>query len=299
MIGEQADMSANLIEQLLADGPVLADGAWGTQMIALGLPPGQLPDLWNLSHPELVESVARSYVEAGSRVILTNTFQSNRFALRDAAGDLAEINRAGAEISRRAAGDNAKVFASIGPSNKMLITGEVEEKDLLEAFSEQANALAEGGADAIVIETMSDLAEASLAVAAAKSTGLPVVASMTYDTGKDMGRTMMGITPQQAAEGLAEAGADVVGANCGAGIDAVAAVCAQLSAATDLPVWIKANAGVPELVGRDVVYNTTPEEFASNVEGLLKAGAAFVGGCCGTSPSFIAAMAGVLHSLDD
>jgi len=165
-------------------------------------------------------------------------------------------------------------------------------------FLEQAAALAEGGADAIVVETMSDLAEASLAVGAAKSTGLPVVASMTYDTGKDMGRTMMGITPQQAAEGLAEAGADVIGANCGAGIDAVAGVCAQLSAATDLPVWIKANAGVPELVGREVVYNTSPDEFASNVEGLIRAGADFVGGCCGTEPSFIAAMAGVLSSAD-
>jgi len=134
-MGVEVDMSSSLIEQMLADGPVLTDGAWGTQMITLGLPPGQLPDLWNLSHPQLVESVARSYVEAGSRVILTNTFQSNRFALRDNAGDVAEINRAGAEISRRAAAGKAKVFASIGPSNKMLITGEVSEKELVEVFS--------------------------------------------------------------------------------------------------------------------------------------------------------------------
>ncbi len=291
-------MTSTLIDELVAGGPVLTDGAWGTQMIALGLPLGVLPDRWNLSHPDRVEAVARSYVDAGSRIILTNTFQANRFALREASGDVVAINRAGAEISRRAAGELVKVFGSIGPSNKMLITGEIDERELREAFSEQAEALADGDADGIVIETMSDLAEATLAVQAAKATGLPVVACMTFDTGKQKSRTMMGVTPEQASDGLAEAGADVVGANCGAGIDTVAPVCAAIAAVTDLPVWIKANAGVPELVDREVVYHTSPTEFAVHLEGLVRVGADFIGGCCGTNPDFIAAMSRVLHTPD-
>ncbi len=278
-----------LVDELLARGPVLTDGAWGTQMLARGLPPRQLPDVWNLTDPEQVEAVARSYVDAGSQVVLTNTFQANRFALGDA--DVAAVNRAGVEISRRAAGDRARVFASMGPSNKMLVTGEVDEAQLRDAFTEQATALAGAGCDGIVIETMSDLTEALIALAAARATGLPVVACMTFDTGKKKDRTMMGVTPGQAAEALASAGADVVGANCGTGIDTVVPICAALSAATDRPVWIKANAGMPDLVDGEVVYRMTPETFADHVDDLLTAGADFVGGCCGTDPEFIAAIA--------
>jgi methionine synthase I (cobalamin-dependent) len=284
-------MTAALIRELVARGPVLIDGAWGTQLQAHGLPPGQLPDLWNLTEPDRVEAVARSYVEAGSRIILTDTFQANRFSLRDAVGDLAAINRAGVEISRRAAGDRAKVFASMGPSGKMLAGGDVDEDELRAAFHEQAAALAEGGPDGLVIETMSDLAEAVIAVEAAKATGLPVVACMTFDTGKNRDRTMTGLTPAAAARGLAAVGADVIGANCGMGIDVAAPICAALVGATDLPVWIKPNAGVPDLVDGQVVYRMTPEEFAGHLRAVLAAGAAFVGGCCGTSPLFIAAMA--------
>lgn len=284
-------MAADLIRGLLAGGPVLTDGAWGTQLLARGLPPGQLPDLWNLSHPDRVEAVGRSYVDAGSMIILTNTFQANRFALRGAARDVVAINRAGAQISRRAAGERAKVFGSIGPTNKMLVSGDVNEDELHTAFTEQATALADGGADAIVVETMSDLNEAVVAVEAARATGLPVVACMTFDSGKNKDRTMTGVSPAQAAEGLAAAGADVVGANCGVGVDAAAPICAALASATDLPVWIKANAGLPELVGREVVYRMTPAEYAGHVEAVLAAGADFVGGCCGTTAEFIAAMA--------
>ncbi len=284
-------MAESLIADLVAHGPVLTDGAWGTQLQARGLPPGHPADLWNLTDPDRVTAVAQSSVDAGSRIILTNTFQANRFALRDHAGDVAAINRAGAEISQRAAGERAKVFGSIGPSNKMLVTGEVDEDELRAAFAEQSVALAEGGADGIVIETMSDLAEAVIALAAARETGLPVVACMTFDTGKNKGRTMMGVTPAQAAEGLTDAGADVIGANCGAGVDLAAPICAALVGATDRPVWIKANAGMPELIDREVVYRMTPAEFAGHVDGLVAAGAGFIGGCCGTTPEFIAALA--------
>jgi len=281
-----------MIEQLLADGPVLTDGAWGTQMQARGLSSGDCPDEWNLSHPEYVEELPRAYVEAGSQVVLTNTFRANRVALAsyDLADKVQEINRAGVEISRRAAVGKARVFASMGPSGKMLLAEEISEEELRAAFTEQCQALADSGADALVIETMADLAEAKLAVAAARATGLPVVVSMVFDCGQQLDRTMMGQTPEAAAEQLTAAGADVVGANCGQGIAGFVEICKRFRAATDLPLWLKANAGDPRLVDGQVSYDTTPEQFASHGPALVEAGAAFVGGCCGTGPQFIEAI---------
>ena len=222
------------LENLLSDGPVVTDGAWGTELQSRGLPVGACPDAWNLSHPEAVEAVARAYVEAGSRIILTNTFGANRFILarQDLADRVAEINAAGVEISRRAAGNRAKVFASMGPSGVMLMMGEVSEDDLKAGFSEQARAMADAGADGIVVETMTDPAEACLAVAAAKETGLPVVACMTFDSGAKLDRTMMGTTPEQAAEQLLEAGADIIGSNCGQGVAGFVEICRRLHAAS-------------------------------------------------------------------
>jgi methionine synthase I (cobalamin-dependent) len=290
--------AASPIDELIAAGPVLSDGAWGTELQARGLEAGDVADLWNLTHPDRVEAVARAYVEAGSQVILTNTFRANRIALARYADtdQLGEINRAGVEVSLRAAEGRARVFASIGPSGKLLMTGEVDEDALRSAFSEQAEALASAGPHAIVIETLSDLAEADLALEAARATGLPVVACMTFDSGKKRDRTMMGVTPEQAAEALTRAGADVVGANCGTGIDDYVPICRQLAATTDRPIWIKPNAGIPALEGGEVVYRTTPEEFAAKVGELVEAGACFVGGCCGTNPAFIRAMRGRLGS---
>ncbi len=283
---------SDVIQQLLAAGPVVTDGAWGTELQARGLAGDEFPDAWNLTHPERVAEVAQAYVAAGSQVILTNTFGANRVrlanhALADRAG---EINRRGVEISRAAAAGRARVFASLGPSGKMLMTGETTEDELAAAFAEQARALAEGGADAIVVETMSDLVEAKLALAAAKATGLPVVACMVFDAGKDKDRTMMGATPEQVAGELTAAGADVIGANCGVGIERYVPVCRRLKAATDRPVWIKANAGLPAMVEGRIVYRTTPEVFASHAPELVQAGASFIGGCCGTTPDFIRAV---------
>jgi methionine synthase I (cobalamin-dependent) len=281
-----------LLTRLLADGPVVTDGAWGTQLQAGGLDCGACPDAWNLSHPERVEAVARAYVEAGSRIVLTNTFRSNRLALAGygLADQAVALNRAGADISCRAARGRACVFASLGPSGKMLLMGEVTEEELAAAFTEQAQALAAGGADGLVIETMADVAEVRLAVAAARSTGLPVVACLTFDSGSDCDRTMMGVTPEQAAEELTAAGADVIGANCGQGIAGYVNICRRLRAATDRPVWIKANAGIPEMVDGQAVYRATPRDFARHGPALVEAGADFLGGCCGTSPAFIAAL---------
>ncbi len=281
-----------LIQKLLASGPVVTDGAWGTELQARGLGLGEFPDIWNLTHADRVAEVARAYVAAGSQVILTNTFGANRIRLGEqgAAERVTEINRRGVEISREAAKGHAHVFASIGPSGKLLLSGEISEAELLAAFAEQARALAQAGADALVIETMTDLTEAQLALRAAAETGLPLVACMVFDSGKNKDRTMMGTTPEQAAQALTKAGADVIGANCGQGIAGFAAIGRRLRAATDRPLWLKPNAGLPTVVDGRAQYRTTPEEFAGYVPELLELGASFVGGCCGTRPEFIEAI---------
>ncbi|MFO0868405.1 MAG: homocysteine S-methyltransferase family protein [Pirellulales bacterium] len=287
-----------LIVELAAHSPILTDGAWGTQLQAAGLPPGACPDTWNLTHPDIVEQVPRSYVAAGSRIVLTNTFRANRLALADLGVDasVADINRAGVEISRRAAADQALVFASLGPSGRLLLAGTVTEDELREAFSEQAAALASAGADALVVETMTDVDEARIAVAAAKATGLPVVACMVFDSGVERDRTMMGVTIEQAVKELSDAGADVLGANCGQGIEGYVRICRRLAQATSRPLWIKANAGTPELRQGHAIYPTHPDDFASYARTLVGGGATFLGGCCGTNPDFIRALARELAS---
>jgi len=286
-----------LIAQLTAHGPVITDGAWGTEFQKRGLAAGEIPDSWNLTHPERVEEVARAYVEAGSQVILTNTFSANRVALsrHGLIEQLVELNRLGVEISRRAAAGRAQVFASLGPSGKLLMTGEVTPDLLRVAYYEQASVLAAAGADALVFETMSDLEEAKIGVEAARATGLPIVVSMAFDSGKNHDRTMMGVTPEQAARELAAAGADVVGANCGQGIETYAPLGQRARAATALPIWLKPNAGLPELVDGKAQYRTAPDEFARLAPPLVAAGVGFLGGCCGTSPEFIRALATQLH----
>jgi methionine synthase I (cobalamin-dependent) len=281
-----------LIQKLLSEQPVIIDGAWGSQIQSLGLRPGECVDNWNLDNPEAVGQVASSYVAAGSRIILTNTFGANRFMLeRHGLSDKAgAINRAGAMISRKAALDAAFVFGSIGPTGKMVFTSEVTESQLSEAFAEQASALAEGGVHGFVIETMSELAEARIALKAAQRIGLPVVVSMTYDSGKGFERTMMGITPEEASEELKVAGADVIGANCGMGTEYIVSICKRLRSTTNLPIWIKPNAGLPEIINGSVTYNSTPESFAGYALKIQAAGANFIGGCCGTNPEYIRAL---------
>lgn len=287
-----------LLRHFTGSGPVLTDGAWGTQLAARGLPPGNCPDAWNLSRPDAVEEVARAYVEAGSQIILTNTFRANRIALAgtELADRCAAINRAGVEISRRAAGGKAAVFASMGPSGKLLLTGEVTFDELRDAFQEQASSLAAAGAEGLVVETMADAREARAAIEAARTTGLAVIGCMVFDSGKLHDRTLMGDTPEVVARKLTEAGADAIGANCGQGVEQYVEVCGRLRDATDLPIWIKPNAGLPEIVDGEVRYRTTPADFAAAAERLVDAGANFVGGCCGTNPEFVAALRSRLHA---
>jgi len=284
-----------LLESLLARGPVVTDGAWGTELQKLGLGPGEHPDYWNLTHPDRVGEVAARYVRAGSAVILTNTFRSNRIALGAQGGDVAALNSAGVRISRQAASGRARVFASVGPSGRMLVSEEVTEQELSEAFEEQCRALAGAGADALLIETMSDLEEARIAARAARSTGLPVIVSMVFDSGKEKDRTMMGSTPEQVAASLTASGVDAIGANCGLGIEGYIPVCARLRKSTPLPLWIKPNAGMPEMVDGRITYRTSPEEFGAGTLDLRRSGADFIGGCCGTTPDFIRAVSAALR----
>lgn len=289
-----------LIQKLLTEAPIISDGAWGTQLQTSGIDDGSCPDSWCLSHPEVVENVARAYVDVGSRIILSNSFGASRLRLAeyDLADQTREINRAAAAISRRAAdtGENVLVFASMGPTGKMLLMGDVTEQELYDSFAEQAESLAEGGADGIVIETMADTAEAIQAIRAVRATGLPVIASMVFDAGKDRDRTMMGLTPEMAADELLEAGADVVGANCGHGAKPHIPICQRLKRTPETPVWIKPNAGMPQIKDGKIVYDTTPAEFAAQAVELRAAGADFLGGCCGTSPAFIQAVCAQLKT---
>ncbi len=276
----------------------VTDGAWGTQLDAFGAPPGFCHERWNTEQPDYVRQVAESYVQAGSQIILTNTFTGNRVILarHDLADRAAELSRAGAAVSRQAAAQNVRVFGSMGPSGKIVMMEEIDPQELQDAYAEQAAALAEGGVDALLCESMTELAEAVLAVRGAKqATDLPVVASMVFDSGPDRCSTSMGDSVDKAAAILADAGADVVGVNCGVGIEEVVAPVAKLRDSTDLPIWVKPNAGVPELVQGKVVFKETPEAFASHVPRLLEIGVDYIGGCCGTSPDHIRAVLEVVR----
>lgn len=277
----------------LDGGPLLSDGAWGTEFQKAGLALGDFADAWNLHQPERVRAVAQSYVDAGSDAILTNTFRSNPITLgpHGLAADMEAINAAGVRISREAAArTGARVIGSMGPSGKLLIAGEITEDDIDRAFEAQARALASAGPDALLLETFSDIGEATIALRAALRTGLPVIVSFVFDAGKNKDRTMTGATPEQVASAMTEAGADALGANCGAGIAAFPNVCSRLRTATALPLWIKANAGLPELVEGSVRYASSASEFIQFLPALFAAGASFVGGCCGTDPDFVRAM---------
>lgn len=288
-----------LIKSLIKSGPVVTDGSWGTQMQKRGLNRGECPDSWNLKHPERVLEVAQQYVTAGSRIILTNTFGGSRLALKKYNLDhqALDINMAGVEISKNAAGNRAYVFASIGPTGLMLVTRETTEAELQNVFEEQAAAQARAGADGIIVETMIDVTEARIAAAAAKQTGLPVIVSMVYDSGENKDRTMMGNSPEEVVEDLTGVGVDGIGANCGQGIEAFLPICARLRQATDLPLWMKPNAGLPDLIDDQAVFRTTAQEFVQYIPEMIQAGAGFIGGCCGTDQAFVEAIRETIDNL--
>ncbi|HEY9593046.1 MAG TPA: homocysteine S-methyltransferase family protein, partial [Spirochaetia bacterium] len=260
---------------------LLADGAWGTEFFKRGLMQGCPPDEWNLTHPEIVREITREYLDAGSDVILTNSFGANRFRLEPhgLSPRVREINASSAAIARDVTGGKAVVAGDIGPTARFLALGEVSPEELYDVFAEQATSLAEGGVDWIVVESMTDMEEMAVAVrAAAESTHLPVVASMTYNRTPKGYRTMMGNTPEACIRKAEDAGASLVGANCGSGIEDYVPLAPILRGLTALPLWIKANAGIPQIVNGKVAYPVCAEEYASYVPALLDVGVDVIGG---------------------
>lgn len=280
------------------NNPLLADGAWGTEMIKMGLAQGTCPEEWNVSNPDGIKKIASAYANAGSQIVLTNTFSANRIKLEHFGfGDrVAELNRIGAQIVREAVGSDVLVAGDMGSTGKMLMMDEITEEELFELYSIQSSALKDGGADLILVETMTDYEEMSIAVdAAVKSTSLPVISSMTYEKQKDGSyKTIMGHSPEECVEEAVASGASIVGANCGTGIIDYIPLAQKICSLTDKPVWIKANAGLPKMTEQGVVYDMDPVTYASYVPQLLDAGVAIVGGCCGTSPEFISEVKKVL-----
>jgi len=291
-------MKLNLGE--FADRVRILDGAWGTELQRRGLPAGAAPELWNRENPGAVEAVARSYVEAGSEIILTNTFGANRYVLarHNAAERTEELAEAGVAISRTAAGKEVKVFASVGPTGSIVMMGEVDQDALIEAYAETASALVRAGADAVVLETFNELAELSLAFRGVRdSCDVPIVVSMSFAAGPDGMATIMGNGPEDLARMAEDHGAEAVGANCGTGPDTYVRIARRLASATSLPVWIKPNAGKPEMGPKGTtMFPIGPQEFASYAPHLVESGARFIGGCCGTTPDHVRAIVAVLRN---
>ena len=288
----------------IAQGEVLiSDGAMGTFLHAKGLAPGECPESWCISHPDAVKDIAEAYIAAGSDIVETNSFGGSSLRLNcDGLADKAvEFNRAAAALAKQAMGSKGYVAASVGPTSLILEEegGKTTTEEMYQSFKEQVVALAEGGADAICIETMSSILEAKLAIKAAKeNTQLPVICTFTFQAKTKGFRTMTGLTPERAAHEAVAAGADIVGANCGNGIANMIEITRQMRAAEPkVPILIHANAGMPKEVDGKVVFEETPEYMASRVAEIIEAGANIIGGCCGTSPAHIAAMAKAARTL--
>jgi 5-methyltetrahydrofolate--homocysteine methyltransferase len=291
----------SILHSLSRAKALISDGAWGTLLQARGLGAGECPESWNQSRPDDVLAVAKSYIQAGADMIETNSFGGSRFKLAHYGLDkqVGELNRRAAALSREAAGESRHVIGSVGPSGKMLITAEVSLEQLYEGFAEQLCALEAGGADGCCIETMSDIEEACIAVRAAReNTGLTIICTFTFEkTLQNEYRTMMGVAPGDIVMPLIEAGADIIGTNCGNGMAGMVEIVRQMRAADPvIPILVHANAGLPRILDDGSVrYPESPEQMAAQLPQLLDAGAGIIGGCCGTTPEHIRALAGALN----
>ncbi len=292
----------NRIAEKIRNGKVLvSDGAWGTILQQKGLGSGECPEIWNLNRAEDVLAIANSYIEAGSDMIETNSFGGNYFKLSsyNLQGKVTEINRAAAQISRRAAGEDHHVLGSIGPTGKLIMMGDVTYEELYEAFTVQAVALMNGGADALIVETMSDLEEAKAAVQACLDhTTCEVICTMTFEkSGEDSYHTMMGVTPALMTEEITGTGARIIGANCGNGIRDMIGIVKEIRRVNKtIPVLIHANAGMPVYKAGKTIFPESPEQMAEFITALADAGANVIGGCCGTTPEHIRRIAEIIRN---
>lgn len=264
-----------------------------------GLRSGGSPDEFALSHPEVLQDIAQEYLAAGAEILVTDTFGASplKLASYGLADKTEELNRRAVGLLRAKAGERAYVFADIGPSGRIMKPyGDTDQAEVRASYERQMRALAEAGVDAFCLETMIDLAEAELATRAAKSIApdVPVIATMTFERRRKGFFTVMGNSIGQVCDGLARVGADVVGSNCGNGIEQMVEIAREFRAATSLPMSIRPNAGMPETSGDEVRYPETPEFMAHRLPGLLAAGASIIGGCCGTTPAHIRAFRQVL-----
>lgn len=281
----------------MAQRPLVFDGATGTMLQKLGLKPGGCPDELCLKDPGLVKKVHTAYIEAGSDIVTTNTFGANRAKLNeyDLGSKLREINIAAAKCAREAAGDNRFVAGGLGPTGRFAEpVGDMSFDEALAIFSEQALALKEGGADLIIIETMMDIREMKAAIMGARTTGLPVVATMTFD---ETMRTVLGTPPESFAIMAEALGAACIGANCSLGIEGIYKALAAMSKVCSIPLIAQPNAGIPVLKGTETVFPASPEEMAAYVPKLVEAGVKVLGGCCGTTPEHIKKMGSAFRAL--
>jgi len=279
---------------------LVSDGAMGTMLQQQGLKPGECPESWCISRPDVVKRIAEAYVSAGSEIVSTNSFGANalKLGLYGLGDKVSKFNRGAAALVRSAVGSKGYVAGSAGPTGQILKEegGEITPREVYEAFREQILALVDGGADTIWLETMSSLPEAILAIKAAKeNTNRPVACTFTFQAGRKGFRTMMGVKPDLAAIQAMAAGADIVGANCSSGIADMIEITRQMRAACpNVPLLIQPNAGRPVVENSVTVFKETPEAMASRVPELVDAGANIIGGCCGTTPDHIVAIANAI-----
>jgi len=293
----------DLLKRIKAGEILVSDGAMGTFLHAKGMQGGECPESWCTSHPKEVKEIAQAYVDAGSDLVETNSFGATSFKLKSYgfADKVHEFNFAAAKLAKEAMGDKGYVAASVGPTGHIVVEegGDTTAEELYEAFKAQVVALAEGGADAICIETMSSVVEAEQAIKAAKeNTKLPVICTFAFEPGIKGFRTMMGVKPARAAKAAAAAGADIVGTNCGNGICNMIEITREMrAAAPDTPILVHANAGPPVMEGEKTVFKESPEMMASFVAELVQAGANIIGGCCGTTPAHVSAIGKAARTL--
>jgi len=290
------------ITDRIKQGKILvSDGAWGTFLHAKGLKPGQCPELWNIEHPDEVFDIAKSYIDAGADMVESNSFGGSSFKLihYGLADRASELNQAAAAISRKAAGDKF-VLGSVGPTGKILMMGEVTPEEVYESFKEQVIALEKGGADAIIIETFTDIDEARLAIRAAKeNTTREVICTMTFERTVDGEyRSMMGVSPTEMMQELIPEGVDIIGANCGNGIEGMIQIVKEIRLCNSvIPVLVHANAGMPIYDDGKTVFPESPMQTAGYVKEIIDAGVNIIGGCCGTTPEHIRQIARAAREL--